>query len=47
MLDVGGGSGRFLKFVKDKYPEFDPTLIEVRRAFMNMRASVIIDTVSQ
>jgi SAM-dependent methyltransferase len=29
MLDVGGGSGRFLKFVKDNHPEFDPTLIEV------------------
>jgi SAM-dependent methyltransferase len=31
MLDVGGGSGRFLKFIKDNYPEFDPTLIEVNK----------------
>jgi SAM-dependent methyltransferase len=29
LLDVGGGSGRFLKFVKDNYPEFEPTLVEV------------------
>ena len=29
MLDVGGGSGRFLKFIRDNHPEFDPTLIEV------------------
>jgi SAM-dependent methyltransferase len=29
LLDVGGGSGRFLKFIKDNHPEFTPTLLEV------------------
>lgn len=29
LLDVGGGSGRFLKFVADRYPEFRTTLAEI------------------
>lgn len=29
LLDIGGGSGRFLKFVADRYPEFSPTLAEI------------------
>jgi ubiquinone/menaquinone biosynthesis C-methylase UbiE len=40
MLDVGGGSGRFLKFVKDKYPEFDPTLIEVNEKLCQVASEV-------
>ena len=40
MLDVGGGSGRFLKFVKDKYPEFDPTLIEINEKLCQVASDV-------
>jgi ubiquinone/menaquinone biosynthesis C-methylase UbiE len=40
MLDVGGGSGRFLKFIKDKYPEFDPTLIEVNEELCRVASEV-------
>jgi 2-polyprenyl-3-methyl-5-hydroxy-6-metoxy-1,4-benzoquinol methylase len=29
LLDVGGGAGRFLKFVADRYPEFRTTLVEI------------------
>ena len=40
MLDVGGGSGRFLKFIKDEYPEFDPTLIEVNQNLCGIAGEV-------
>jgi ubiquinone/menaquinone biosynthesis C-methylase UbiE len=40
LLDVGGGSGRFLKFIKDKYPEFDPTLIEVNESLCGVAREV-------
>jgi len=40
MLDVGGGSGRFLKFVKDKHPEFDATLIEVNEKLCEVASEV-------
>jgi ubiquinone/menaquinone biosynthesis C-methylase UbiE len=40
MLDVGGGSGRFLKFIKDKYREFDPTLIEVNESLCGVAREV-------
>jgi 2-polyprenyl-3-methyl-5-hydroxy-6-metoxy-1,4-benzoquinol methylase len=29
LLDIGGGSGRFLKFVADRFPEFRTTLAEI------------------
>jgi SAM-dependent methyltransferase len=40
ILDVGGGSGRFLKFIKDNYPEFDPTLIEVNENLCQIASEV-------
>jgi len=40
MLDVGGGSGRFLKFVKDNHTEFDPTLIEVNAELCRVAGEV-------
>jgi ubiquinone/menaquinone biosynthesis C-methylase UbiE len=40
MLDVGGGSGRFLKFIKDRYPEFNPTLIEVNESLCGVAREV-------
>ena len=40
MLDVGGGSGRFLKFVKDHHPEFEPTLIEVNENLCSVAREV-------
>lgn len=40
MLDVGGGSGRFLKFIKDHYPEFDPTLVEVNKELCSVAEEV-------
>jgi SAM-dependent methyltransferase len=40
MLDIGGGSGRFLKFIRDRHPEFDPTLAEVNESLCSVARDV-------
>ena len=40
MLDIGGGSGRFLKFVKDRHPGFDLTLAELNEQLCSVARDV-------